>query len=151
MSRWEKSFFAGVGRVEDGALAALGHLVMSSIVISLRRALRVIAVSVVARWPVWASLVAFLCQFVAQAAVLCLGFSPLGGHLVDEGLSVRERVVGSFPARRFIFGGASGCAVRRLGARRIPKAEGSNRSVENRRFTRPWPVDSDRLRCKGIS
>ena len=52
------------------------------------------------------------------------------------GLSVRERVVGSFPARRFIFGGASGCAVRRLGARRIPKAEGSNRSVENRRFTR---------------
>lgn len=85
MSRWEKSFFAGVGRVEDGALAALGHLVMSSIVISLRRALRVIAVSVVARWPVWASLVAFLCQFVAQAAVLCLGFSPLGGHLVDEG------------------------------------------------------------------
>lgn len=85
MSRWEKSFFAGVGHVEDGAWAALGHLVMSSIVISLRRALRVIAVSVVARWPVWASLVAFLCQFVAQAAVLCLGFSPLGGHVVDEG------------------------------------------------------------------
>ena len=26
--------------------------------------------------------------------------------------------------------GASGCAVRRLGARRIPKAEGSNRSVK---------------------
>lgn len=85
VSRWEKSFFAGVGRVEDGAVVALGHLVMSSIVISLRRALRVIAVSVVARWPVWASLVAFLCQFVAQAAVLCLGFSPLGGHVVDEG------------------------------------------------------------------
>ena len=42
VSRWEKSFFVGVGRVEDGALAALGHLVMSSIVISLRRALRVI-------------------------------------------------------------------------------------------------------------
>ena len=57
----EKFSFAGVERVEDGALAALGHLVMSSIVISLRRALRVIAVSVVARWPVWASLVRRSC------------------------------------------------------------------------------------------
>jgi hypothetical protein len=125
VSRWEKSFFAGVGRVEDGALAALGHLVMSSIVISLRRALRVIAVSVVARWPVWASLVAFLCQFVAQAAVLCLGFSPLGGHLVDEGLSVRERVVGSFPARRFIFGGGFGLCGAPAG--RSPYSQGGRK------------------------
>lgn len=125
VSRWEKSFFAGVGRVEDGALAALGHLVMSSIVISLRRALRVIAVSVVARWPVWASLVAFLCQFVAQAAVLCLGFSPLGGHVVDEGLSVRERVVGSFPTRRFIFGGGFGLCGAPAG--RSPYSQGGRK------------------------
>ena len=34
VSLWEKSFFVGVGRVEDDAVVALGHLAMRAIVIS---------------------------------------------------------------------------------------------------------------------
>lgn len=71
-------------RVEDGALSALGHLVMSSIVISLRRARRVIRC---VGGRALAGLGISGCVLVPVGCSSCrtvLGFSPLGGHVVDD-------------------------------------------------------------------
>ena len=84
VSRWEKSFFVGVGRVEDDAVVAPVHLAMRAIFISLCHARRVIRCSVVAPWPVC---YISSCVLVPDGLLkLPLGdwTSPLGAHTVDD-------------------------------------------------------------------